>query len=279
MESGKYGCDVLLAGSMGDIAVTVRSSLESHGMTVMEMPFPQNTLRDECGYVRELRKDLSLYRPRIVIPIGDMTALSRFKSVTPDIACRIPVDSPAKIGMLGSKVQSSRLASAAGVRQPRFFDSACDVMTYPVVFKRDVSFGGTGVRMPSSRKALEQLIDHEHGGLYLIEEFVHGDNYSVDVFRAGPAFEFSCYRSVSNRGIKGSGPSTERETVDFPLLGEYARKMLDRIDYCGICGMDFIVDESGQPFFLECNPRFTGGLATQIAAGFDLPYMLARLCL
>ena len=279
MESGKYGCDVLLAGSMGDIAVTVRSSLESHGMTVMEMPFPQNTLRDECGYVRELRKDLSLYRPRIVIPIGDMTALSRFKSVTPDIACRIPVDSPAKIGMLASKVQSSRLAVAAGVRQPRIFDSVDDVMTYPVVFKRDVSFGGTGVRMPSSRKALEQLVYHEHGGLYLIEEFVHGENYSVDVFRVGRTFEFSCYRSVSNRGIKGAGPSTEREIVDFPMLGEYARRMLDRIDYNGICGMDFIVDDNGRPFFLECNPRFTGGLATQIAAGFDLPYMLVQMYL
>ncbi len=53
--------------------------------------------------------------------------------------------------------------------------------------------------------------------------------------------------------------------------------MVETIDYEGVCGMDFRRDSQGNWYFLECNPRFTGGIDTQIAAGFDIPYGYWRL--
>ena len=64
----------------------------------------------------------------------------------------------------------------------------------------------------------------------------------------------------------------------MPELIEYSRAFLDAVDYNGVCGLDFRYDnESGRIGFIEMNARFTGGLATPIAAGFDIPYMLYSL--
>ena len=45
-----------------------------------------------------------------------------------------------------------------------------------------------------------------------------------------------------------------------------------------MCGIDFRVDQkSGRVAFIEINARFTGGLATPIAAGFNIPWILYEL--
>ena len=54
--------------------------------------------------------------------------------------------------------------------------------------------------------------------------------------------------------------------------------ILDKVDYRGVCGIDFKVNEqTNDAVFIEVNPRFTGGLATPMAGGFDIPYILYSL--
>lgn len=272
-----YGCDVLLAGSMGNIADIAMRSLESHGLAVRCMPFAQNTLRDECGYVRELKKALEQHRPHVVLPIGDATALSKFKAANTVHDCIIPVDRPGNIELLNSKTACCGLAAQARLPQPHFFNDIGQIDSYPVIFKRDRSFGGTGIRKPSSRQALEQLISKEKpGAKWLVQEYIEGCSCSIDVFMHNGRFEYGCYRSLASK--QGLGPSACRESLPASselavLLAGYAGKLLDRIGFQGVCGLDFIVNEAGQPYFLECNPRFTGGLATQLETGVDLPFL------
>jgi len=284
--------DVLLAGSMGDIAQIACHSLESHGLMVRCMPFAQNTVRDESGYLRELRKTLEQdFSPSVILPVGDATVLSRLKQsllsgpvsriysyfpyrLIENIA--IPVDTPSNIGLLNSKVASHSLALRLGLPVPTVYDSIDAVDSYPVIFKRDCSFGGTGVRKPSDRQALEQLVLHESCSAarkksYLIQQFIPGQDYSIDVFRWKDRFEYACYRPLSRD--QGLGPSVQRETVEFPELAQIAGTLLQAIDFQGVAGLDFIVSPEGLPYFLECNPRFTGGLSTQLSAGLNLPYL------
>lgn len=256
---------------MGDIQDTVRASLESHGLTVVAIDFPQNVFHDEPGYVRELKKALAACTPRMVMPIGSTLALARNRDVVPE-GTVVPVAAAHTIAALESKVEASRIATASGVPQPKMYASAEAVEAFPAIFKRDRSFGGSGVYRPKTREALQKLMVHEAGGKFLIEELVLGTDYSVDVLRLGEKIRFSCYRSLSK--AQGQGPSSEREIVDLPILGEYASKILSAANYQGICGLDFIVTPDGKAFFLECNPRFCGGISTQIASGFDLPWLL-----
>lgn len=81
---------------------------------------------------------------------------------------------------------------------------------------------------------------------------------------------------------KGFGPAGYREVLHDgdPLLEKMracAGTILEHLDYQGVCGFDFRADTSGNVRLLECNPRFTGGVAAQAAAGFDIPWTLYRM--
>lgn len=266
-------CEILVFGTMGSIGQVVERQLTAHGYTVQLVDFPQNTFKDEKGYRRELTKAIRACSPRMVIPVGNQIAISRMKPMLPpEIA--VPVADAATVELLDSKLGCSSVAHELGILQPRMYASVSEVETFPVIFKRDRSFGGSGVYRPESREALQRLADHEPQNPYLIEEFIEGTDFSVDAVRCGDFFQSGCYRSLSIRG--GQGPSVERETVQREDLCHIARRILDHVDYNGVCGMDFRVSGGGKAYFLECNPRLTGGIETQISAGFDIPQLLLK---
>ena len=120
------------------------------------------------------------------------------------------------------------------------------------------------------------LVEHFSGKRFLTEEYIEGTDWSVDAVRFDGYFRCGCYRSLASNG---QGPSLRREIGDNPRLEGYARRLLDAIDYHGVCGFDFRVDSSGKAYFLECNPRLTGGLSTQLQTGFNIPSILVRKAL
>ena len=259
---------------MGNISQIVRASLERHGLSVMEAPFPQNVFRDFFGYGSLLHRTLSEFTPRAIFPIGCATALSKLKPSVP-AGIAVPVDTEDKMLLLDSKVRTSALAAELGIRQPLIYESIPAEDAFPLIFKRDVSFGGQGVHWPRSSAALLNLIEHQRKGEpYLIEEYVPGEDYSVDVIRWDSFFKASCYKTLSQQG---KGPSRTRISVANPELEDIARLILDHLDFKGVCGLDFRISPDGEAYFLECNPRFTGGLESSIAAGFDIPYILWQL--
>lgn len=264
-------CDILLTGTMGEIGDIARRSLEAHGLSVELMDFPQNVFHDEFGYCRKLMKSIAALSPLMIMPIGCPLALSRYKAKVPE-GIRVAVEDEDKVRLLDSKVASSHLATKLGILQPRMYASPDEIGENQVVFKRDVSFGGQGVHLPWNRKSLDNLIAHQRiGEPYLIEDFIEGEDYSIDCIRWNGEFIHGCYHVLSQHG---RGPSTGRESCDVPELAETARLILDHIGYNGVCGMDFRKGNDGRYYFLECNPRFTGGLQTQIDAGLDLPWLL-----
>lgn len=256
---------------MGDISPTVRASLESHGLRVESTEFRQNTFRDEFGYTRALRKAVEAFHPTVIFPIGNPLALSRYKSSLPD-GVTAAVEDEDKIIILDRKVPFSCLMSELGIRQPYFYATAEEAEGRDVIFKRDISFGGQGVHRPWNVAALKNLIAHQSPGEpYLIEDYIEGEDWSVDAIRFDGFFKAGAYKVLS---ANGKGPSLQRGTADFPALTDIARRILDHLDYNGICGFDFRVDADGNPYILEANPRFTGGIATQIESGLDLPFLL-----
>lgn len=295
-------CDVLLFGSMGEIGAYAQKALASEGLEVSAVAFPQNLFNDEPGYRRELCRAITRYRPRMVFPIGHPLAMSRFKaeiadgtplraivnsrSISPETSEAIAktsliVERENVIRLLDSKVALYHMAFKLGVPQPRVFDSPSSIESgIQVVFKRDISFGGHGVHLPKDHAALENLIAHQSPGEpYLIEEFVEGQDCSLDVVRSRGNFVSSGYICLSS---KGNGPALERRILDEggPVLDKMrhsASIILEHLDYKGICGFDFRVTPSGEVLLLEANPRFTGGLSAQFASGFNIPYLLYRL--
>lgn len=267
---------ILLFGSMGNLQDVIAGYLSQRGHDVVCVPFPQNVLHDEPGYRRELLRAVKQYSPQVVMPVGCSLALARIKE---ELCSRfngicVAVGDAKKIELLDSKVALYEYAFSLGIPQPvRYMDLRDIPSGARVVFKKDVSYGGQGVRMPGSFVALEHLVEHAgRGAKYLLEEFVDGDNYSVDAVRfPDGSGRMSSYKCLAGHG---TGPAIEREIVSYSLMSELARKILDSLDYVGLCGFDFIVDRDNRPYLLEANPRFTGGVQTQISSGFHIPDML-----
>lgn len=280
--------DVLLFGTMADIGTTVREDLEAHGLRVVLVDFAQNTPRDFWGYRRNLQKAIEEFRPRIVMPVGDTLAMARIASCAtlgPDAPAFV-VASPEAVEMLNSKVRTYGLAEGMGIRQPRRFELE-EVLSQlkddeerediGVIFKRDTSFGGSGVHRPRSIQSLRHLIEHENGTPYLIEEYIAGEDLSVDCIRVDGYFRAEAY--VSTNRTYTQGPSVERHKIPCHEAETTAKSILDRLDYRGVCGFDFRRTPDGVLYLLEANPRFTGGLMTQIESGFDIPYILCTFAL
>jgi len=260
---------VLLYGTMADIGPVAAENLRGHGVEVSLVDFPQNRFRDFWGYGRGLGKAISAFGPGLIIPVGDALALSKLKPSLPR-GVKAAVDDEEKIALLSSKVQSVLLADKLGVTQPRLFSLDEVGEVDQVIFKDDVSFGGSGVHRPRNLESLKNLVAHQGDRPYLIEEYIDGQDLSVDCIRTENYFRTGCYVSLGRKQTQG--PSAIRKAVDCPAAARAARRILDYLDYRGVCGMDFRMDARGDIFFLECNPRLTGGLTTQIEAGFEIPW-------
>lgn len=328
-------CDILLAGSMDaaplpgpdgsirSLSDIIRDSLESHGLTVRQMPFPQNIHHDEFGYHRLLVRTLAELRPRLIFPVGDALSLAHFREVLHSgrsfriksdggkrVSFELPEDiilaceDAEKILLLSGKVSFSTLVRELGIRQPRSYDSPAQTglpsekaadkpgrlssisdstgteNRPDIIFKRNVSYGGHGVHRPRTLEALENLISHQSPGEpYLIQDFIPGTDFSVDAIRfsdpeSGSAFfKASTYKVLSSNG---NGPSADRQVLPRPDLEAIAGRIMDALDCQGLCGFDFRVTAQDEPYLLECNPRFTGGLPSQLESGFDIPYILYK---
>ena len=291
-KDGKNGfahdADVLVFGTMGSIGPEICRSLGAHGLDVASVPFLQNVFNDEPGYRRALSNAIASCRPRVVIPVGCQIAMARFNKLlrqgaeSKEILNRRRPDPQLEEALqhvrLDSKVQSYELAEKLGIRQPLKYNSANGIpANVRVVFKRDISFGGHGVHIPRNPDALRNLIAHQSPGEpYIIEKFIEGQDYSLDVIRFRDTFHSGGYKCIRPTG---NGPAETREVLEegdkvLEQMRFDAKLILDSIDYQGVCGFDFRTDDSGAVYMIECNPRFTGGIASQISAGFDIPWIL-----
>ena len=265
------GYDALVVNPCGSTGLLVARSLQERGVRTLVVEGP-SARKDAPGLVRKLKGELERTGARMIIPVFFPEVLSACRSEFPGVL--IPVSCPAKIRLLDNKVSACSLASGLGIPQPRIYSCLNEVETFPVVFKRALGQGGDSVYFPGNPRALANLA--AGGGEYLVSDFVPGVNVCVDAIRAEGFFDARVYKVLDP---PGKGVSRVRESIPLPLAVEYVRRLLDAVDYRGVCGVDFRLSEDGRLWFLECNPRFSGGLQTTLDAGLDLPFLLYSLCL
>lgn len=259
--------DVILINPCGRTGEIVSARLSRHGLRVLTLTGP-SARKNEDLYIRTLKKAVEETGAEMIVPVFFPEVLAAHKEEFPGVL--IPLDTADNIMLLDDKLSACRLVSGLGIRQPRIYGDISEVEDFPVVFKRPSGQGGDSVYFPKTRRALENL--SRTSAEYLVEDFVEGENVSVDAVRwSGGFFHAAAYRVLLPHG---KGVSTLRESMDAPELVESVKTILDAVDYKGVCGVDFIRESgSGEYFFLECNPRFSGGIESAIASGFDIPWV------
>lgn len=287
-------CDVILTYCWNRVGYTILRSLHGKGLKVWAADTSRknicsiskfcagsfiypNPFTDEAAFISILKEKVNELHPKVLMPTHDESVvIMRHRDEFPkDLV--IPYENSEKLLMLADKAKSTEIARKAGVSIPEVYSSADDVKRFPVVFKTVIGNSAKGVYFPKNREELLKLMDEHKEEETLLQEWIGGTDYSVDCVRWDGFCKMSVYHALVTK-TDGGGTTTQREIVDMPQLEAEAKKLMDAVDFRGVCGLDFRYDpEVNRIAYIETNARFTGGLATPVAAGFDIPWIVYRL--
>lgn len=287
-------CDVILTYCWNRVGYTILKSLHQKGLKVWAADTSKRNIcsmskfctgsftypdpfTEEDAFIQVLKDKVAELRPRVLMPTHDESVvIMRHRDEFPaDLI--IPYEGEEKLLLLANKAKSTELARKAGVPVPEVYKSIDEVKSYPVVFKTVIGNSAKGVFFPKDREELVKLMDKHKEEETLLEEWIGGTDYSVDCVRWDGFCKTSVYHALVTK-TDGGGTTTQREIVYMPQLEAAALKLMDAVDFHGVCGLDFRYDaENNKIAYIETNARFTGGLATPVAAGFDIPWIVYKL--
>ncbi|MDO7881369.1 ATP-grasp domain-containing protein [Salinibacterium soli] len=145
---------------------------------------------------------------------------------------------------------------------------------FPVIVKPRRGAGSRGVRVVADRAGLQSIPADD---ALIIQEFLPGDEYSVDVFADARSHVIAAVPRTRTR--VDSGVSIAGRTVHDEALQSTAAAVAAAIGLSGVANVQLRRDRAGIPALLEVNPRFPGALPLTIAAGVDMPSLALDLAL
>lgn len=139
---------------------------------------------------------------------------------------------------------------------------------FPVICKPINGRSSQGVRRIQNHREWSLFISELQGD-YIVQPLIEGENITVDVVhQPRTAKTIAVPRKELLRTANGAGIS-----VHLFLDEGFSRMCCDLACKLGIVGcvnFEFIRDESGRFWLLECNPRFSGGVSFSHEAGYDM---------
>ena len=287
-------CDVILTYCWNRVGYTILRSLSNKGLKVWVADTSKKNIcskskfcagsftypdpfTEEEKFIETLKDKIVELQPKVLMPTHDESVvIMRHRDEFPDELI-IPYMDADTLFMLANKAESTFFAKRVGVAVPNIYSSVDAVKEYPVVFKTVIGNSAKGVYFPKNKTELLKLMKKHKNEETLLQEWIGGCDYSVDCVRWNGFCKMSVYKALITKTY-GGGTTTQREIVDIPQLENEAKKFLEAVDFNGVCGLDFRYDpHKNKIAYIETNARFTGGLATPVVAGFDIPWVIYKL--
>jgi carbamoyl-phosphate synthase large subunit len=137
---------------------------------------------------------------------------------------------------------------------------------YPVAVKPR---SGSGSRGFSVARAAAELAALRTRDGFLVQEYLPGQEYSIDVLADAAGHVVASVPRVRVR--VDSGVSVAGRTVHDPELELLGRQVATITGLTYIANIQFRQNRAGQPALLEVNPRVPGTLPLTVASGVDMP--------
>ncbi len=140
-------------------------------------------------------------------------------------------------------------------------------ISYPIVCKPVNGRSSQGVKIFDDPKSLFAFYDRIDPEAYLFQPAIDGSIITVDVVRDRSNNCCAVARKELTRTLNGAGTSV-RVFRDH-ALEENCKKIAELLNVVGCVNFEFIEAEDGTRYFMECNPRFSGGVEFSVLAGYD----------
>jgi carbamoyl-phosphate synthase large subunit len=211
----------------------------------------------------------------VVIPTVDAElqplAAAREEFARAGIALMLP---PARALALTLDKLALAQACEGAVRVPRTecLDETVDPgsWTYPVIVKPRTGSGSrdiSTVMSPDELKATLSLT--EPGAGFLVQEYLPGEEYSIDVLSDADGRVVAGVPRV--RARVDSGVSVAGRTMHDRELERFGATVAATVGLTYISNVQVRRDHAGDPALLEVNPRAPGSLSLTVASGVDMP--------
>jgi len=230
--------------------------------------------------------------PYVLVPVHKETWLFAQHRERFEPHIRLAMTGYENMALVHDKGRLASLAEDLGIRIPptfRFTDvkelyAKALELAYPVFVKVREGASGVGIKKAETPEELvavcREFIDGyglEPDEYPIVQEFVEGNDYCVSaLFDHGKCVARMTYHNVLSYP-RETGAGALRETVSLPEAEEAAAKLLSHLNWHGIAEFDFRQAEGCEPYLIEVNPRFYGGLHQSVASNVDYPHLYFRI--
>jgi carbamoyl-phosphate synthase large subunit len=191
-----------------------------------------------------------------------------------------------------NKEKSWRVCEDAGIRQPiRYFHGVAaqswrDLDSrmppegcFPLIAKPPMGVGGRGQHICRSPLDVKRLVSSTAGhklDQHLWQEYIHGEEYSVDCWGDPNTDEFVAVPRTRGKIINGQ--ATGGMAVYAPDIVDFVRGICQAFDSNNVCCVQVMSDGEGKLYFIEFNPRYGTGVSLSFEAGIDFLELQLKQC-
>ena len=213
----------------------------------------------------------------LVIPTidTDLIVLSQHAAEFEAIGTRVLISSPEVIAVCRDKNYTADFFESCGLKAPRTVNDHLKYTgEYPCFIKpKD---GSSSINAFKVKEPEELAVYAEKIGDYVIQPFIEGTEYTVDIF-----CDFDgnpIYVTPRERVAVRSGEVLKTRITMDPTIIEESLQLIARFRPCGPITVQLIRQrESNQDYYIEINPRYGGGAPLSMKAGADSAAAVLRL--
>ena len=237
--------------------------------------FQALTVRDENAYVQQMLEAVRQYGVDALIPLTDVEVdvLCSRKAEFLALGCVLCTPEEDVVRLCRDKYLMAQRLEAKGVCQtiPTYDAKADSLPDFPLMLKPRSGRSSQGQAVVHSWEELETALARRDD--YIIQPFISGNIFTVDVARDAHGQVQALARQELLR--TGNGLGTTVEICQKHPLETVCAAIANEIGLVGVVNMEFI-HHGEEYYFLEVNPRFSGGTGFSMKAGMDTAMLMLQ---
>jgi len=224
-------------------------------------------------YLQHIRRICETHKIQYIVPLTDpevdVLSCEKVTFAASDIHVCTPDEEVVRL--CRNKYELPLYLSRNGVENiiPTCLLGSNQITTYPVFLKPISGRGSIGCKIVHTNTELEQIKHAVNNSEYIVQPFITGRVITVDVVHDPSTNTTICVaRRELLRTVTGAG--TTVEIIEDPELESLCIRIAEITGIVGAVNIEFLEDSEGKLFFLEINPRFSGGVEFTHLAGYNV---------
>jgi len=220
-------------------------------------------------WIQEINKIVLLHSIDLIFPANSLV-IDALNDARDKIDTEILLPSYETIQSTRSKKKTLELLNGL-LPTPKIFANKVDIKKYPLFVKPNKGYGSQGSKKIEKPHELELF---HFGDDFLVQEFLSGDEYTVD-----------CFSDFNNNLLYASGRTRERirmgtsmhscdaTTEMQEIFSEYANIINEKFNISGAWFFQLKKDSRGVLKLLEVDIRIAGTMALNRVKGVNFPFL------